>query len=121
MTLTEAIQKLHAAGRIAYSCLPGARWRAGDAYLWTRRQDPPATSSISYGEYDLTDPATVGCLLALLREAANDDEVTVAHPSHNIEDDSWTVWAGGGAGAFGRGPTEGAAISAALVALAEAL
>ena len=38
---------------------------------------------------DLTDPATVGCLLALVREAWGDDEA-YAIPWHD-EDGGWTV------------------------------
>jgi hypothetical protein len=38
---------------------------------------------------DLTDPATLGCLLALVREACGDDEA-YAIPWHD-EDGGWTV------------------------------
>ena len=38
---------------------------------------------------DLTDPATLGCLLALVREACGDDEAYVM-PWHD-EDGGWTV------------------------------
>ena len=41
---------------------------------------------------DLTDPATVGCLLALVREAWGDDEA-YAIPWHD-EDGGWTVCVG---------------------------
>lgn len=62
----------------------------------------------------LRDPATVGILLNLLRVAARDEHVTVAHPSHNVDTNYWMVWAGGGACVLGRGYCEGMAIAHAL-------
>lgn len=59
---------------------------------------------------DLTDPATLGCLLALVREASGDPEAC-ALP----ELAAWAVWAENRC--LASGPTEGEALMAALRAL----
>ena len=63
---------------------------------------------------DLTDPATVGCLLALVRAAWG----TAIIVSYSYDDGLWeTMWEGAtAAGWCGRGETEGAALVAALEA-----
>ena len=72
------------------------------------------------GAPDFNDPATVGCLLALVREAW-----PAACPAHAARGDSgiWRVWIGERVGAhalhhhtIGTGPTEAAALVAALKA-----
>ena len=126
MTLTEALATLHRAGRIERAWLAGmlattdrdGSVRCVTAFDWS--DDVP-------GDYepDLTDPATVGCLLALLREASGDPRLSVVADAEG--GDTWEVvkpdheW--GFLDAFPgnpcRGSTEGAAIAAALIALAE--
>jgi len=61
---------------------------------------------------DLTDPATVGCLLALVREAWG----TAIIVSYSYDDGLWeTMWEGAtAAGWCGRGDTEAEALVAAL-------
>jgi len=61
---------------------------------------------------DLTDPATVGCLLALVREAWG----TAIIVSYSYDDGLWeTMWEGAtAAGWCGRGDTEAAALVTAL-------
>lgn len=110
MTLTEALAKLHAAGRIRSPWLPGQT--AGDM----RYDDGIYDSNGLPGEPDLTDPATVGCLLALLREASGDPLV-----SPDLVNQRWRKSPGLTRKMFWTGPAEGLAISAALIALAESL
>ena len=66
-----------ALGRRAVAC-KGWRWMQGMlSYLAGSRELP-----------DLSDPATLGCLLALVREAWGDSK-TCARP--DLEDDVWYV------------------------------
>ena len=68
---------------------------------------------------DFTDPATLGCLLALVREAWNDPTVSVSWDAYHghwrvdrdggDESEHWTV-------VIATGPTEAAALVAALEA-----
>ena len=52
---------------------------------------------------DLTDPATLGCLLVLVREAWNDNTITTQfHPSVGTPDRKrWRVWQSGNPIAYG--------------------
>jgi hypothetical protein len=59
---------------------------------------------------DLTDPATLGCLLALVREAWGDPSM---HCAPDLESGWWTLW---GIKHDERAPTEAAALVAALEA-----
>jgi hypothetical protein len=59
---------------------------------------------------DLTDPATIGCLLALVREAWGDPCMYLA-PA-----DGWYVGKGGRDSMAGKGQTEAAALVASLEA-----
>lgn len=122
VTLTDALAKLHAAGRIRSPWLPGMQFTS-DNYAGVRRiQDDrfgswpiPDDPTLAPG---LADPATVGCLLALLREA-EDYPCWVRYDS--VRDPGaprWTVVRKEGRA---DGHTEGEAIAAALIALAEAL
>ena len=58
-------------------------------------------------EPDLTDPGTLGCLLALVREASGDPDACVLH-----DREEWDVWADNDYVASG--PAEGEALMAAL-------
>jgi len=63
---------------------------------------------------DLTDPATLGCLLALVREAWGDEAMAAwPHPQAGRAK-AWRVWRPGLPVAYG--PTEAAALVAALEA-----
>lgn len=102
-------------GRRAVAC-KGWRWMPG---MLARRQAWP----------DLRDPATLGCVLALVREAwpnvviwvARDCAVDPLDDTEYMLDDveGWTVCGGCGddyVGCFGSGKTEAAALVAALEA-----
>jgi len=67
-----------ALARRAVAC-KGWRWMRGMYSAWDTTEALP----------DLTDPATLGCLLALVREAWDDDEA-YAIPWHD-EDGGWTI------------------------------
>jgi hypothetical protein len=92
--------ELEALARRAVAC-PRWRWISG----MLRLRDAPgkadhgkregrveARDEWSYAEWpclpDLTDPATLGCLLALVREAYND---SFAHVEYELGE--WIVWA----------------------------
>jgi hypothetical protein len=135
VTLTEALALLLERGRIqpvspvfpTSWALPGMAFVSpGGSY---RRRTEGALSLLDVGDYELAlnDPATVGCLLARLREAAR--EPTIAAVMHNnrwelqywdleIEDlDAWQP----NFPYVETGDTEAQAIMAGLIAFAEAL
>ena len=63
---------------------------------------------------NLTDPATKGCLLELVREASGDAEVSVSHAINFKGVPYWGVWSGDGETLIASGSTEGEALLAAL-------
>ena len=84
---------MHEAKRFAFraTCCPGWRWLAGMRVISGDRvpeEDSPYDSSPDAwgGELpDLSDPATLGCLLALVREAWGDDGIVPV--PYDSEDD----------------------------------
>ena len=65
--------------------------------------------STTFGDLpDLTDPATLGCLLVLVREAWNDYTITTQfHPSAGTPDRKrWRVWQSGNPIAYGTSESE---------------
>lgn len=70
-----------ALARRAVACR-GWRWMAGMSYWWNGHQDRVADTEPgtlrTNGELlpDLTDPATLGCVLALVREAHQQDSLS---------------------------------------------
>ena len=82
--------------------------------------EQPASGWVRFeqmGAPDFDDPATVGCVLALVREVWADPSVYVA-PCTELHADGtspvWFVYTGRGRGPIGTGPTEAAALVAAL-------
>ena len=67
-----------------------------------------------YSYPDLTDPATLGCLLALVRAAWEDDEIYFGS-SLNTKRKRWS-WVMRGVDRIGQGDTESEALIAALEA-----
>jgi hypothetical protein len=137
VTLTEALAKLHEAGRIRSPWLPGMHtapegWRVlyldrdtGVAVTYRDGTDGGLLmvhpSRVASAHIDLTDPATVGCLLALLREASGDPEAVVGLDSEEGKRGNWWTNSSNEWARDHDGATEGDAIAAALIALAEAL
>ena len=64
---------------------------------------------------DLTDPATLGCLLALVREAHGDPLIHVLPCTHGGVTE-WRAWTDSAADPYWCGPTEAAALVAGLEA-----
>ena len=67
---------------------------------------------------DLTDPATLGCLLHLVREAWGEPGAYVHHdrPERREPGRPWELWFGDGSNVVGVFPTEAEALVAALEA-----
>lgn len=125
VTTIEALRTLHEQGRIRSPWLAGMLFRTSlldtvrrvDAgWSWGSGAWSPPELTFD-GELDLEDHATVGCLLALLREASKcptlapwaDDPDDPGHWECPSEDDSPELHLA---------RTEGEAIAAALIALA---
>jgi hypothetical protein len=135
--LTEALRRLHEAGKIKSQWLVGMSWSGllcvevlgSCAYLRAPLHPcevvlwQPEVAVRSGLSPDLTDPCTVGGLLALYREAVGDRLASV-EPAAVFQGDDytgpWTTvrWDGPGWVHGPDAPTEGGALAAALVDLA---
>lgn len=128
MKLRQALEILHRAGRIRSPWLPGMAvivdrgtrggripfFRGTTGWWYPSEVELPNHIVDREAEPVLADPATVGVLLALLREASGDPYVTPQGGPHG-----WSCWPAGMPGGWPVDqPTEGEAIDAALVALA---
>jgi hypothetical protein len=115
VTLREALEALYRAGRIAHMTRRGMTFHAGASYSYiaTSEREYPPTGT----EPDTSDPATVGYLAALAREASGDAYMYAdvdfprGGPRWLVHDSDGRCWAAG--------PTKGGAWAAALVALAQ--
>lgn len=104
MTLTAALLRLSAAGKLARARRPGM--------VVDGQRETLAGSLHPEAEIDTTDPATQGCMLAQVREARDNPHCHVVP-----EDRSWFVYAPE-QGVLSAGDTEGEALAAALIRLA---
>lgn len=127
MTLTEALRALHEAGRIRSPWLPGMQLTVHtssvtvDRYRFLERISKHAKVDHVW----VDDPATRGCLLALLREASGDQSLSPLRNGSRAAGlggaRAWRILTSDGVEhPQGEWPTEGEAIAAAIVALAEA-
>ncbi len=121
-------------GKRAVACehfrwLPGMLLRYGNGEKWFRLTEHDGYMTTGNTWPDLTDPATLGCLLALVREAwggcaiwvARDCVVDPLDDTEYVLDEreGWTVCGGSNddyLAPYGSGPTEAAALVAALEA-----
>lgn len=125
MTLAEALIALHKAGKIARPTRPGMRVNSAlpqDPPQWDRVEDRDDPNDLYPHEaIDITDAATVGCLLAMLREVLG-EPLALPFPYDLHGQIRWAApggaYEGLGVGAPGTGETEGRAIASALIALA---
>jgi hypothetical protein len=104
-------------GQRAVAC-KGWKWKQGMLGLsrvrgiWIRVVDPPCDDTSGCFP-DLSDPATLGCLLALVREVWNDSSVGIFRSALGQE---WCVLIQKGGLQGFHAPTEAAALVAALEA-----
>jgi len=106
--------------RVAY----GLRADRPDIFVFDERMvdrlTPVGAGFLSTAQPDLTDPATVGCLLALLREAAGDPTVITVQAGMGRAHVAWETGSGiSSARRFDASGDLGDAAAAALIALAQ--
>lgn len=128
MTLTEALARLHAAGKPSW--LPWMLDTQGDRIRSVESDgriecygDEPGKGCPPSGMWppDLADPATRGALLDIAREAWGEPAAYASTESTESDGADWGVFTSGDAIIVHRMPTEGDAIAAAIIAAAEAL
>jgi hypothetical protein len=117
-------------GHRAVAC-KGWRWMSGMAWVIPSEARGTWPEHLHHGRYptpeglvplpDLRDPATLGCLLALVREAWGKPLLYVEPEEDEIDGLAWYVWDAGEAQSYSRGlhRTEAAALVAALEAAME--
>lgn len=128
--LPEALARLTALGTIRSAWLPGMRADYHDGCCQRVVADDEGDGTLCPGPDatpDLSDPATVGCLAALAREAWGDPHM---HSRWSESGNRWEAIRGklASTGSYvklgrvaGAGPTEGEAWAAALIAKADSL
>lgn len=110
--------ELEALGRRAVAC-KGFRWMPGMADCWGGRVREGDGLDRSSAFPDLTDPATLGCLLALVREAWGDPHASVWYDDEFWQSGHRWSWFAKKQTCVGYG-TEAEALVAALEAVLEA-
>jgi hypothetical protein len=106
-----------ALARRAVAC-PKWRWMPGTSYWWAGSQDRVADEERGTLRTDgsllpdLTDPATLGCLLALVREAHGDPMLFARFRGARVRPDWMVSW--DGSDVIATGATEAEALVAAL-------
>lgn len=117
MSPSEAIRKLYEAGKLHRPYHPGMLyWREPGELPERLDERCPNVDELLTWEPVLLDHATRGCLLELLREASGRQIAYAYKPST-----AWVICDHPGNPALGTGWTEGEAIAAALVRLAEGM
>lgn len=125
-TCRDALRRLCEQGQIASPWLPGMAWRVARTApldeISGRCLLPLLTYPYPGAVPDPTDPATQGCLLALVREAAGHLTISLVYcePMHPEQACGWAMqWADSRLPLWGSDyDTEAEALVAALVALA---
>lgn len=126
MTLTQALIKLQAAGKIQRIYHPGMLYFTSSGLPERLDDSCPDVAELATWTPVVDDHATRGCLLALLREAAANPSIFISRAGRGYGWVAVRVVDGGHSEATDEwfGPvcaTESAALVAALVQLAEAL
>ena len=94
-----------------WTCLGGGAWVSDEGDVASEEDMPAALALAMVAGPDLDDPATLGCLLALVRESYKEPAGHVRPLYGRAPAPSWGVWA---TTTLHEAPTEAAALVAAL-------